>query len=312
MARQFVDRRAANQSAVTARVRLPASICRKSAPRSIAKPRLGRVNYYEHHLGDYARKTSHLTLLEHGVYRRLLDLYYIHEAPLPAKIEAIQRLVGARTQDEREAVETIVNEFFALADDGWHNSKCDEEIIKAHERMERARENGKRGGRPRKETQKKPNPNPEKTQSVFLGYDLETQTKAHQSPGTRHQLDDDNARARLDRMEADLREAAGEALDPTSTGLMVLDRPHAWARDGCDFDLDVLPAIRAASARASPQSIRSWKYFDRAVADAKARRMKPTPEGVADERSSPDTRARENHLAGIREALAARSGGAGG
>ena len=124
--------------------------------------------------------------------------------------------------------------------------------------------------------------------------------------------DDDNARASLDRLEADLREAAGAALDPTSTGLMVLDRPHAWARDGCDFEHDVLPAIRAASARASPQSIRSWKYFDRAVADAKARRLAPMPEGRCDERpdtpKSRDARARENHLVGIQQALAARRG----
>ena len=93
------------------------------------------MNYYEHHLGDYYRKTSHLTLLEHGVYRRLLHLYYIHEAPLSPKIEDIQRLVGARTKKERDAVETIVNEFFTLADDGWHNSRCDEEIGKHHKKM---------------------------------------------------------------------------------------------------------------------------------------------------------------------------------
>lgn len=52
------------------------------------------MNYYEHHLGDYYGKAKHLTLLEHGAYRMLLDLYYIHESPLPSKIEAIQRLVG--------------------------------------------------------------------------------------------------------------------------------------------------------------------------------------------------------------------------
>lgn len=33
------------------------------------------MNYYEHHLGDYYRKAKHLTLLEHGAYRMLLDLY---------------------------------------------------------------------------------------------------------------------------------------------------------------------------------------------------------------------------------------------
>ena len=33
----------------------------------------GRVNYYEHHLGDYAKDTGHLSMLEHGAYRIQLD-----------------------------------------------------------------------------------------------------------------------------------------------------------------------------------------------------------------------------------------------
>lgn len=107
-------------------------------------------------------------------------------------------------------------------------------------------------------------------------------------------------------------EAGGKALNTTSTGLIVMSRPIAWLQDGCDVEADILPAIRAAAARASPQSIRSWKYFDQAVADAKARRIAPMPEGRTDERTDApktrDARARENHLVGIQQALAARRG----
>lgn len=28
------------------------------------------MNYYERHLGDYARDTGHLSIMEHGVYTR--------------------------------------------------------------------------------------------------------------------------------------------------------------------------------------------------------------------------------------------------
>ena len=34
------------------------------------------MNYYERHLGDYARDTGHLSMLEHGAYSLLLDRYY--------------------------------------------------------------------------------------------------------------------------------------------------------------------------------------------------------------------------------------------
>ena len=37
------------------------------------------MNFYPRHIGDYIARASHLTLLEHGVYARLLDIYYSRE-----------------------------------------------------------------------------------------------------------------------------------------------------------------------------------------------------------------------------------------
>ena len=108
------------------------------------------MNYYKHHLGDYAAATRHLSLLEHGIYRCLIDIYYISEAPLPKDLRAICRLVCARSKDEREAVELILEEFFLPTDNGWRNSRCDLEIEAAQAKSEKNREIGKRGGRPRK------------------------------------------------------------------------------------------------------------------------------------------------------------------
>ena len=86
------------------------------------------MNYYEHHIGDYAEATAHLSFVEDAAYSRLIRKYYATERPLPADVKAAQRLVGARTKEEREAVETVLNEFFELRDDGWHQTRCDEEI----------------------------------------------------------------------------------------------------------------------------------------------------------------------------------------
>ncbi|WP_440221857.1 YdaU family protein [Dokdonella sp. MW10] len=86
------------------------------------------MNYYERHLGDYARDTAHLSILEHGVYTLLLDRYYATEAPIPA--DQAHRLCRARSPDEREAVDAVLAEFFVLGDDGWHSARCDDEIAK--------------------------------------------------------------------------------------------------------------------------------------------------------------------------------------
>jgi len=118
------------------------------------------MNYYSHHIGDYLSSTAHLTLLEHGVYRRLIDVYYIHESALPADSKQVYRLIGARTKDEREAVDSVLAEFFTETDDGWHQNRCDHEIALCNKN----RTNGKNGGRPPKK--QNPTDNPEETQTI--------------------------------------------------------------------------------------------------------------------------------------------------
>lgn len=91
------------------------------------------MNYFELHIGDYAEATSHLTFIEDAAYIRMIRKYYATEKPLPADLKAVQRLVGARTKEEREAVATVLEEFFDLGDDGWHNARCDAEIARFRE-----------------------------------------------------------------------------------------------------------------------------------------------------------------------------------
>lgn len=112
------------------------------------------MNYYEHHLGDYAEATAHLSFIEDAAYSRLMRKVYATELPLPVDVKSVQRLVGARTKEEREAVAVVLEEFFVLEADGWHNDRCDIEIAKYQKKAVHNREVGKLGGRPRKtETQ---------------------------------------------------------------------------------------------------------------------------------------------------------------
>ena len=161
------------------------------------------MNYYERHLGDYAKDTAHLTMLEHGAYGLLLDRYYSTEQGIP--VDQVHRIARARTRDEKAAVDAVLAEFFKLADGIWINKRTEEEIAKAMVKIDAARGNGKKGGRPKKvelgsenETQQKPgglfagseNETQQKPGGLFAGSENETQQKAHQTPDTKHQTPD--------------------------------------------------------------------------------------------------------------------------
>ena len=77
-----------------------------------AKKEAPKLNYYPHHIGDYLRDTSHLTAVEDGLYRRMLDLYYASEKPLCVDFDYLCRLIRARESSEREAASEVLREFF--------------------------------------------------------------------------------------------------------------------------------------------------------------------------------------------------------
>jgi uncharacterized protein YdaU (DUF1376 family) len=94
------------------------------------------MHYYQHSIGDYRRDTMHLTLLEHGVYRQLIDLYYLNECELNANA---LRLICARSSDEIQAAESVLNEFFIKTDNGYKHKRCDAEILKYQDKSAKAK-----------------------------------------------------------------------------------------------------------------------------------------------------------------------------
>ena len=88
------------------------------------------MNYYPYHIGDFNNATRHLTRIERSVYRDLMDLYYDTESELTLDFNALCRLIIARSDEERTAVEQVLNEFFTQTEQGWFHSRCDEEIQK--------------------------------------------------------------------------------------------------------------------------------------------------------------------------------------
>ena len=68
--------------------------------------------WYKFVITDYQRDTAHLSILEHGAYRLLLDHSYLYGGVLPPKIDQIFRMTGAIQEDEKEAIRSVLKEFF--------------------------------------------------------------------------------------------------------------------------------------------------------------------------------------------------------
>lgn len=101
------------------------------------------MHYYQFNIGNYRRQTHHLSLLEHGVYRSLLDTYYLSEEPLCADITKLMRSHCIRTADEQKALENVLNDFFLLSDGYYTHSTCEEVIAKYQTKSEKARNSAK-------------------------------------------------------------------------------------------------------------------------------------------------------------------------
>ena len=130
------------------------------------------MNYYERHIGDYLKDTAHLSLLEHGIYSRLLDVYYTRESPIPSSIVA--RLTGVRSKEERQALQAVLQEFFSLVEgEEWAHPRCDREIARYKDKQAKA----KRSADARWS-------NPDRNASVMRTH---SDGNAPQAPSTKHQ-----------------------------------------------------------------------------------------------------------------------------
>ena len=125
------------------------------------------MHYYQFNIADFALHTSHLSIVEECIFRKLLDYYYDTESPIPKETQSVIRRL--RLVSYEVEFNVILNEFFVEMDDGWHNLRADIEISEYNKKADCARENGRKGGRPKKNKGLKTNPvilaNPEETGS---------------------------------------------------------------------------------------------------------------------------------------------------
>lgn len=113
------------------------------------------MHFYDFNIGDYAKKTAHLTNEEDVAYRRALDMYYDTEEPfdLTGGLATLSR----RLRVSEDALKNVIEEFFPEG----KNKHADEKIVEYYAYIAKQKSNGKQGGRPKH----KPTANPPVSQN---------------------------------------------------------------------------------------------------------------------------------------------------
>ena len=100
------------------------------------------MHFYSFNIGDYMSHTLHLSPMEDLAYRRCLDIYYLHEKPLPEDVGEVARLI--RMPQHKPEVTQVLKEFFTHdVGKGWTNPRTDEEIEKYQSKVQAAIRAGK-------------------------------------------------------------------------------------------------------------------------------------------------------------------------
>jgi len=97
------------------------------------------MHHYQFNIGNYKKDTAHLTPLEHGVYRTMMDSYYTNEGALEADDAFLMRTHCIRSADEKEAYQNVLSDFFELRDGSYHHAGCDKVLTEIYEKSDKAR-----------------------------------------------------------------------------------------------------------------------------------------------------------------------------
>lgn len=249
------------------------------------------MNFFSWHIGDYLTRTVHLNWEEDMAYRRMLELYYSTERPLPADKGEIARLIRAECGRHKKAIENILSEFFVLTDRGYENVRCNEEIEKFKSKSSKASQSA----RMRWDNREHSDGNADAMRSHSEGNATNTNTSTSTNSGVVYGEAD---------LEKSLREAAGWQSNP-APNLFLTGPIQSMIEAGADLEMDILPTIKALSGKCRTPN---WNYFIPAIRAALAKRLdaaKPlTSEEIAHARKAKRHRSRSESFAIVNDLIA--------
>ncbi len=121
------------------------------------------MHYYQFNIPRFNNATRHLNRLERSVYRDMIDLYYDTEVQLNKDIDIICRKIIAPSEQERTAVQQVLNEFFILTEQGYLHERMQEEVDAYHANISNKVKGGIASGIARKSKKSKDKKNSKKT-----------------------------------------------------------------------------------------------------------------------------------------------------
>lgn len=231
--------------------------------------------------GDFLKNTMHLTSAEVGVYC-LLIAHYFEQGSLPDDDRRLARIARLPVPNWKKMRPTM-EDFF---EPGWRHARVDEEIAESRKKADRASRNARTRWNLATTT-----PIPDTTHGKEFDASITGQKliktmddlcdsiatampQPCSSESESESVDSGVSRARPKtrdeflRMEVELREAAGLEASP-AFGLCDLSYIGGLIDRGFDFEIDILPAIRATKRGAS---VSTWKFFEGPILRAKANR----------------------------------------
>ncbi len=135
------------------------------------------MHYYQHHIGDFIKATARLTDSQTMAYLRLLWMYYDNEKPLKPDSKLLAFQIGATVEE----TELLLESFFWLAENGWHHTRCDQEIQEYHAFLKKKSNAGRASAERRK------NSSATGVEQVLNNSSTDVQLTTNQQPLTNNQ-----------------------------------------------------------------------------------------------------------------------------
>lgn len=190
------------------------------------------MHYYKFNIADYRADTGHLSVIEHGIYRQLIDWYYLESKPIPLETSTVMRRLRLGFEHEQLLI-NVLQDFFVKTEIGYTQTRIERELSEYADQVDKNRSNGKRGGRPIK-TKVEPINNP----SGF-------QTKPKHNPN--HKPLTNNHKPKDNKYSAEFESAWG--LYPRRPGASKADSYKSWnarVKEGVDPQLMIDGVVRYA------------------------------------------------------------------
>lgn len=114
------------------------------------------MNYFQMSISEFKAATQHLSDAELRIYLHLIFHYYETETKMFSNdIEKVFKICGAKTKRKRALLLALLDEFFDFDGDGWTHRRCEKEIKKSIDLINKRIKAGKESARKRKETKTK-------------------------------------------------------------------------------------------------------------------------------------------------------------